>query len=127
MSFDRSALPPPRNFYEQECGKLSRPSRGWCRSRCPLHGGDNPNSFAVNLDTGGFVCFSCGAKGGDVLAFVQQRYGLSFPEALKHLHIDSDYKPKPRRMQPPISLERQLARSLAMAVEYGMERRTDVW
>jgi len=126
-SFDRASLPPPRILYEQECGKLSRPSCGWARSRCPIHGGDNPTSFAVNLKTGGFYCHSCGARGGDVVAFVQQRYSKSFPEALKPFHIETDYQPKPRRREPPMSIERQLARKLAMAVEFGTESPADVW
>jgi DNA primase len=123
--FDRSALPLPEGFYRQECGKLSRPSRGWARSRCPLHGGDNPTSFAVNLDTGGFYCHACGAKGGDVLEFVRLRYQLSFPDALKRFHIETRYQPKPKRKEPPISLDRMLARKLAMAIEYGTETPAD--
>lgn len=42
------------------------------RSRCVLHGGDNENSFWVNLETGGFCCFSCGVKGGGVYSFAQE-------------------------------------------------------
>lgn len=124
-NFNRSALPLPRDFYEDECGKLSRPSRGWARSRCPLHGGDNPTSFAVNLDTGGFFCHACGAKGGDVLEFVRLRYNLSFPDALKRFHIETSYQPKPKRKGRPMSLDRMLARQLAMAVAYGMEMPPD--
>lgn len=119
--FDRSAVPSPRIFYEHEGLKLSRPSRGWARSRCPLHGGDNPTSFAVNLDTGGFFCHSCGAKGGDVLEFVRLRYQLSFPDALNHFHIECSYQPRPKKKEPRMSLEQRLARKLAMAVEYGKD------
>jgi DNA primase len=39
----------------------------------------------VNLDTGAFRCFSCGARGADVITFVQLRHGLSFPDALRAL------------------------------------------
>lgn len=124
-NFDRAALPSPRIFYEHEGLKLSRPSRGWARSKCPLHGGDNPTSFAVNLDTGGFFCHSCGAKGGDVLEFVRRRYQLSFPDALKHFQIETTFQPKPKRKGRPMSLDRMLARKLAMAVEYGMEMPPD--
>jgi hypothetical protein len=85
--FDRSALPLPRDFYQDECGKLSRPSRGWVRSRCPLHGGDNPTSFAVNLNSGGFYCHACGAKGGDVVAFAMFRYKLDFRDACAKLGV----------------------------------------
>jgi DNA primase len=121
--FDRSALPPPRTFYEQELGDLRRPSRGWARPKagCPFHESSSKASFAVNLDSGGFFCFSCGAHGGDVIEFVRQRYGLSFPDALKRFQIESHYKPLPKKPQPPISLERRLARMIAMAVEYGKE------
>lgn len=58
---------------------------------------------------------------GDVIAFVRRRYGLSFPAALKHFDIETNYKPVPKRKEPPISLERRLARTLALAVEYGKE------
>lgn len=127
MSFDRSELPLPRHFYQEECGKLSRPSRGWVRSRCPLHGGDNPTSFSANLETGGFYCHACGAKGGDVLEFLRLRYNLSFPDALKRLHIESKYQPKrkSKRDRPPMSLDQLLARKLARAVVYGMEMPRD--
>jgi len=123
-SVDRSSLPLPRDFYKQECGKLSRPSRGWARARCPIHGGDNPTSFSVNLENGGFFCHSCGAKGGDVLEFLRLRYELSFPDALKRLGIEADRRPSRSKRKPelePLSIDRWLARKLAMAVEYGTE------
>jgi len=122
--FDRSALPPARSFYERELGKLSRADRkGWARVKagCPFHASESKKSFFGHLD-GGFYCFGCGAKGGDVIAFVRQRYGLSFPDALKHFHIESDYKRVRRKKEPPIlSLERLAARNLAAAVEYGKD------
>jgi DNA primase len=121
--FDRTALPLARTFYEHEIGELRRPSRGWARPKagCPFHESKSKASFAVNLDSGGFFCFSCGAHGGDVIAFFRQRYGLSFPAVLKHFHIESDYKPVPKKKEPPIPLERRLARTLAFAVEYGKD------
>lgn len=120
---NRELLPPARTFYEQELGELRRPSRGWARPKagCPFHESSSKASFAVNLDSGGFFCFSCGASGGDVIAFVRQRYGLSFPDALKRFHIETDYKPLPRKQQSPMSLDQRLARMLAMAVEYGKD------
>jgi len=41
-------------------------------------------SFTVSEDKGFFHCFGCGAH-GDVLAFVMQMDGLSFPEAVERL------------------------------------------
>jgi hypothetical protein len=85
--FDRSSLPVPRVFYEDECGKLSRPSRGWARAACPLHGGKNRTAFSINLTSGGFFCHNCGAKGGDIIAFVMLRDRLDFVAACKQLGI----------------------------------------
>jgi hypothetical protein len=83
--FDRSALPPPKSFYERELGKLTRPSRGWSRGDCPFHKSKSGVSFSVNLESGGFYCFGCAAKGGDVLAFVRLRDHLSFKAAAQLL------------------------------------------
>jgi hypothetical protein len=86
-SFCRELLPSPRAFYEQELGELRRPSRGWAspKSGCPFHSSRTKKSFTVNLESGGFFCFSCGTKGGDVLAFLRQRYGYDFVTAAKVL------------------------------------------
>lgn len=84
--FSRELLPPARSFYEREFdGKLSRPRRGWAMGRCPFHQSKSGKSFSVNIETGGFCCFGCGVKGGDVLAFLRQRDGLSFKEAAQRL------------------------------------------
>lgn len=50
---------------------------------CPIHGGSD--SLGVNVETGCWFCFSCGAKGGDMLDFHRQIHGLSFPEAAREL------------------------------------------
>ena len=54
---------------------------------CPFHAEKTP-SFYV-FDDQRFKCFGCGER-GDVIDFVQKLYGLSFPEALKHLGIERD-------------------------------------
>ena len=75
-------------FYEKELATLiTRPS-GWIKAGvCPFHDTSKPGSFAVNIDSGGYQCFvpECGAKGGDVITFTMQRYGLNFQSALKRL------------------------------------------
>jgi DNA primase len=126
--FDRAALPPARSFYQAELGELRRPDRkGWARpkSGCPFHASESKKSFFVNVDRGGFYCFGCDAKGGDVIEFVRLRYKLSFPDALRHLRIESKYQPKRKPKRQAMSLDRLLARKLAMAVEYGMEMPAD--
>jgi len=75
-------------FYGQELQASIRQSTGWIKvGVCPFHDTGKPGSFSVNLETGAFICFvpECGAKGGDVIAFVMQRHGLTFQAALKAL------------------------------------------
>ena len=84
--FNRSALPPPRPFYEAELGQLGRSNRkGWALGRCPFHQSKSGKSFTVNLNSGGFCCFGCDIHGGDVIAFLRLRYGLNFREACQRL------------------------------------------
>jgi DNA primase len=64
------------------------PSRrsGWVDGGlCPFHDDQHRGNFRVNLDTGAFTCFSCGAKGGDILAFHQRRHALDFQETIRDL------------------------------------------
>lgn len=78
---------PPAEFYRAELPAMPPPrGSGWRDGGlCPFHDDKHTGSFRVNLETGAFVCFSCGSKGGDIIAFIQQRDGLSFPEALNKL------------------------------------------
>lgn len=50
---------------------------------CPFHNEKTP-SFFVNDDKGFYHCFGCGAH-GDVISFVTETQGLSFPEAVESL------------------------------------------
>jgi DNA primase len=50
---------------------------------CPFHNEKTP-SFTLNEDKGFYHCFGCGAH-GDVIGFVMQTEGLSFPEAVERL------------------------------------------
>lgn len=50
---------------------------------CPFHNEKTP-SFTVNDDKAFYHCFGCGAH-GDVIKFVQETEGLSFPEAVEKL------------------------------------------
>jgi CHC2 zinc finger len=83
--FQPHLLPPAATFYRSELVKLGRPNRaGWAQALCPFHADHNP-SLAVNLRSGGFHCFACGAEGGDVIDFVQLRCGMTFKAAAKAL------------------------------------------
>lgn len=77
----------PLECYQSEIGLEINRNHGWVDGGlCPFHNDKQPGSFYVNLDTGGFNCFSCGAKGGDVIAFLQLRDGVTFRESLRYLY-----------------------------------------
>jgi DNA primase len=78
---------PAADFYRAELPEMPSPRGGGWRNGglCPFHDDNHAGSFRVNLETGAFTCFSCGTKGGDIIAFIQQRDGLSFPGAVQKL------------------------------------------
>ena len=61
---------------------------------CPFHTEKTP-SFGVNQNRQFYKCFGCGA-GGDMLKFVMELEGLTFPETLKLL-ADRNGIPMPKR------------------------------
>lgn len=82
-SFNKASLPPTADYFAQQGLKLTGGGE-WKDAICPFHEDRKP-SLRVRLDTGGFRCMVCGAHGGDVLAFHQQRYSLSFKQAAQQL------------------------------------------
>lgn len=60
-----------------------RPSGTNYRGRCPFHDDRTP-SLVVYPETQSFYCFGC-QVGGDVITFLQELEGLTFPEALETL------------------------------------------
>jgi hypothetical protein len=88
--FDPALLPSARGFYQRELGELTRPDhKGWARPKtgCPFHDSNSKTSFRVNLDSGGFLCFSCGAKGGDLIDYVRFRDRSDFKAACQTLGV----------------------------------------
>lgn len=65
---------------------------------CPFHNEKTP-SFTVDDKKQLFHCFGCGA-GGDVVSFIMQKEGLSYPESLEFLAhkagISIDYTEDPK-------------------------------
>jgi DNA primase len=84
---DLKAAIPPAEFFAAELPDMPPPrGAGWRDGGlCPFHEDHHRGSFRVNVDSGAFRCFACGARGGDVLAFLMMRDGLTFPEALREL------------------------------------------
>ncbi len=79
----------PHEFYEYELNNVAFKQHGWNDGGlCPFHDDNKPGSFRINTETGAFNCFSCGTKGGDIIAFTMTLYNLSFREALEKLADD---------------------------------------
>ncbi|MDP2416198.1 MAG: CHC2 zinc finger domain-containing protein [Hydrogenophaga sp.] len=123
MSYDRNLLPDPTTYFEDRGHKLSGPARAkWKTTNCTFHGGSD--SMRVNTATGAWVCMSCDAKGGDVLAFEMQHAGLDFVAAAKAVGawIDDGKPPpstKPPALQPRAALSVLAFESLFTAVCAG--------
>ena len=89
-NFDRTKLPRPADYFAQQSLKLTGGGE-WRNVVCPFHDDTKP-SLRIRPDTGSFRCMVCGVHGGDVLAFHQQRYGLSFKQAAQQLGAWRDAK-----------------------------------
>ena len=55
--------------------------------RCPFHQGDRTASLKIYPGHGGWHCFGCG-KGGSVIDFVMELYGITFSQACLRLNED---------------------------------------
>lgn len=80
--FNPSYLPEPIHYYRHYFPQLPAIT-GWVSVRCCFHEDTQP-SLGINLNFGGFHCFGCGEKGGDIVAFHQRRYHLTFIEAVNY-------------------------------------------
>jgi CHC2 zinc finger len=58
----------------ERLGTHLRPSGKELRGCCPVHGGKNPTSFAVDLEEGVWFCYSC-LRGGDVVELARFAWG----------------------------------------------------
>ncbi len=83
----KCSLPPAIFYYDELPGLVLKRDRGWhtTNALCPFHNDHRPGTFNINLDSGAFRCFSCGAAGGDILAFYRLRYCCDFMTALRDL------------------------------------------
>ncbi|MGD0465909.1 MAG: CHC2 zinc finger domain-containing protein [Gammaproteobacteria bacterium] len=61
---------------------------GFLKIRCPFHKNGAEKNPSLNLHQldGYFKCHSCGAKGGDILAFFMKVTNMSFIDAAKVLN-----------------------------------------
>ena len=71
------------DFYKQFIPSLKLNGKPEALGLCCFHDDEHP-SLSVNIQTGLFHCFSCGAK-GDVFAFYQKRNNVDFPTASQEI------------------------------------------
>jgi hypothetical protein len=83
------ALHNPCHYYPAHLkGRFGRMgASGWCQwmGLCPLHSDTKAGSVSINLHTGAYKCFACGATAGDVLAFHGRLNNLTFKQTLQAL------------------------------------------
>lgn len=84
----KAALCPDAYYRDHLKGIFGKPTGDdwhlW-NGLCPFHADTRPGSFVINKASGAYRCFSCGAHGGDIIAFHMQRNEISFPETLRQL------------------------------------------
>lgn len=109
----------PAYFYEQELGMELRFRNGWAQAGlCPFHEDHRAGSFHVS-DRGGFKCFACGARGGDVIDFISKRDEIPFAQALLKIAtqegVNDQATPQQRRQISESSKRRATAEAIRNA------------
>jgi hypothetical protein len=107
----RDRLPDAVEYFTVTAGLvLIGPARSkWKTTSCTFHGGKD--SMRIHVERGGFICMSCGAKGGDILAYHMAANGMGFVDAARSLGAyQEDDKPHQGGTKPtPISARLLLA------------------
>lgn len=81
----RELLPKAFDYYSSKLTKF-RPKEKQATALCPFHEERNP-SFSINLQTGAFLCFACGASGGGIIDFHMRKFGVNFKQACQSLGV----------------------------------------
>src|SRR5437870_11553376 len=84
------------------------------RALCPFHGSDRQRSLRVQVHSGRFVCFACGAWGYMETARAQwreeQQRQAAFRRPLaRRQRMPSRRQPPPLRARPPVAAARKLS------------------
>lgn len=82
--FIRHILPSAKEYYQlQFHTRWDSCNQTWVSVQCCFHEDFCP-SLRINLLSGAFRCFACGAHGSDIISFHQKRYGLGFRQCIDH-------------------------------------------
>ena len=97
-AFNRNRIPGWESYADAH--GLSLMGRGkWRTTLCEIHADSTP-SMRVNVATGGWMCMSCLAKGGDTLSHYMQRTGSTFVDAARALGAWDDAQPWGAAVRP---------------------------
>ncbi|MGL4542694.1 MAG: DNA primase, partial [Polymorphobacter sp.] len=97
--------------------KLTRAGHEW-KGCCPFHNEKTP-SFYVNEDKGFYHCFGCGVH-GDVIRFVTEQEGLSFPDAVRQLADEAG-------LEMPVESPEARARAAAQVGLHDVTAAASAW
>jgi DNA primase len=111
-------------------GLLDRMSRRGNRlvGPCPIHHGDNPTAFSVDLQRNLWFCYTGCDTGGDVIDLVRRLDGVGFREALRVLAAVALLPPPPTLWAGPFSSHsfRPFTRSLRLQPDHVFLRRKGI-
>jgi hypothetical protein len=128
MSFNRALLPDPLSYFQSHGHTVFKKATKGFRTDCTIHGGKSPN-LSVHRETRAFFCFTCGAKGGNVLDYEMQATGCDFVTGAKVLGAwenhgkPTSYKPSSvnaRTMLEVLAYEVQIVALIAAALAKGI-------
>jgi DNA primase len=79
-------------------------NQGWMDTLCMYHPDRNYGNAFVNIYTGAFKCFSCGAT-ADMIKMLREVKNLSFSQALSVLNIENTFTRNPVSVRKKMSKE----------------------
>lgn len=106
---------PDWQAYADSNGMVLEGKGLWRNVLCSFHADTTP-SMRVNLKSGGWICMSCGVKGGDVLGHHMERTGDGFVEAAKALGAWDEGQP----WGQPYKAPKLAARDALQAIAHGL-------
>ncbi len=72
-------------FYSNQLG-IHLAGNGWIKAGlCPFHHDTHAGNFRINMQHGGFMCFACNSKGGDVIDFLCLLNRWDYKQAVSYL------------------------------------------
>lgn len=94
----RSIYPP--DYYASEMNGTPQKSGIWLSGlECGFCQDGKHDNFRIHANGGGYFCQKCRAKGGSIIDFAMQRYGLPFIDAVLKITGGVDVQPDPAMIQ----------------------------